>query len=768
MKTIVLASVFASLCLPPTAFASSEKISSELSAVLEARESNAGAPAGAFARYEPGGRVQVYIHVSPLNAVEREELQDLVAVMERERGGIVQAWVDPTAVDDIADLPFVRKVSLPIYGVSRAGGTMTQGDAIHRSDLVRSRGHDGAGVKVGVISNGMDGLGQAQVSGDLADVNLVELPGIGAEGTAMMEIIHDIAPAASLGFCGPSTSLEFIDCVEALATTFGADVIVDDLGFYGEPVFEDGPVALAVQRAMEDFGVLYVTSAGNDAERHYQADFHPKDLLPLKNLEHDFGAAAGGISDATLNVIVPPRTTMAAVLEWNDPFGASDNNYDLYVMSEDEKTVLASSKNVQNGNDDPVETVFIQNNSDTPGRAKLAVNKVAGANRRIKIQCAGAERLEEYATPQGSIFGQAAVFGVLAVGAVSAFDTGYDTLQPYSSRGPVEIFFPAYESRPKPDVVAVDTVSVSGAGGFPDVFTGTSAAAPHVAGMAALLEPLFPFAPELKDRLKATALDRGEPGFDTLFGFGFVDAFDASGLPVPPDFVDDVLPVPEPETIPAPVATPPAEEEKGSETIPVPDEVPEDDTANAPSSSGGCSLVIQESAPQNGPQNVVFQIWKTLAATPAEARKSIVSPLLKANYDFPAFYQIALQDHWQRLSDAERESFSSRFETVFLRNLSDKMGKLPALGGELTAEETHIDGNQAQVRFFGKKGQKSAHFRIFFTEHGGGWKICDVEVEGILLSRNYRAQFNRIIRNENFDGLLARLDQKNKERMGVQ
>lgn len=749
----------------PAIAGSSEKISSELQSVMAQRQSSTSS--NAFARYSSSEHLQVYVKVASLTAGERNALEGLVESIERVKGDLVQAWVDPDVLEAIASLAFVRKISLPIYGVTNAGSVTTQGDAIHRSDFVRKLGHEGAGVKVGVISNGMEGTGQAQVSGDLGEVNIVGLPGTGSEGTAMMEIIHDIAPAASLGFCGPSTSLEFIDCVEALASEFGADIIVDDFSFYGEPVFEDGPVALAVKKAIEDFGILYVSSAGNGALWHYESDFLPADLLFLKNLEHDFGAESGASSDATLNVIVPPHSTIAVVLEWNDPFGASSNNYDLYVMSEDEKTVLASSKNIQNGDDDPVERVFIQNNSGLPGRAKLAVAKVTGANRKIKIDCVGADHLEEYGTPEGSVFGHAALPQVVAVGAVSAFDNGHDSLQPYSAHGPVEVFFPSYEVRLKPDVVAVDTVSVTGAAGFPNVFAGTSASAPHVAGIAALLEPLFPFAPELRDRLKSTALDRGAAGFDPLFGFGFVDAFDASGLPVPPDFEDDVLPQPKPSSPPVVEEAPPNIEDDGEVPVPVVEELPDSHDAETHVSSGGCSLVIQESGARSGPQSVVFKIWKTLAATPLEARRTIISPLLKANYDFTAFYKIALQDHWDRLSPAERESFSSSFERIFLKNLSEKMGRLPALGGELAVQESHVEADQAQVLFLGKKGQKSAQFRIFFVPSGGDWKICDVEVEGILLSRNYRAQFNRIIRNENFDGLIARLDRKNNERMEV-
>src|SRR5262249_49792888 len=62
----------------------------------------------------------------------------------------------------------------------------------------------------------------------------------------------------------------------------------------------------------------------------------------------------------------------------------------------------------------------------------------------------------------------------------SCLDTTNSTIEFYSSQGPT------LDGRQKPDVSAIDGVSVSGAGGFPSPFFGTSAAAPHVAGIAAL------------------------------------------------------------------------------------------------------------------------------------------------------------------------------------------------------------------------------------------------------------------------------------------
>jgi hypothetical protein len=131
---------------------------------------------------------------------------------------------------------------------------------------------------VGVISDGIDSVQDAQATSDLPDVVVPNdsrcQRGAGDEGTALLEIVHDVAPGAKLLFSGPASSLDMVDAVECLVDA-GANVIVDDLGFFGEPYFEDGPVAEAVDAAVAA-GVSYHSSAGNEAEEHLEEDFLPQ------------------------------------------------------------------------------------------------------------------------------------------------------------------------------------------------------------------------------------------------------------------------------------------------------------------------------------------------------------------------------------------------------------------------------------------------------------------------------------------------------------
>jgi len=115
-----------------------------------------------------------------------------------------------------------------------------------------------------------------------------------------------------------------IDAVECLIDA-GANVIVDDLGFFGEPYFEDGTVAAAVSAAVAA-GVSYHSSAGNEAQVHVEEDFFP--AAGTNGQVHDFAAGGGDPFDG---VVVPARGTLTCILQWNDPFGGATDDYDLAI-----------------------------------------------------------------------------------------------------------------------------------------------------------------------------------------------------------------------------------------------------------------------------------------------------------------------------------------------------------------------------------------------------------------------------------------------------
>lgn len=405
------------------------------------------------------------------------------------------------------------------------GQAYTIGDIILKTDQLRNlTGADGSGIGVGVISNGAAGLLQAQESGDLPVDVIILMNGKGSEGIAMMEIIHDIAPGAALLYhdFGGGAQNDFIHAIESLIDA-GARIIVDDVGFLQVPYFEDGYTAEKINQILEEHPeVIIVTAAGNNAEIHYQAKFSDDGTG-----FHSFDGMKA------IPIAIQPGGMFSVFLQWDDMYGYSVNDYNLYL--EENGELIAFSERIQDGNSLPEEKFTYINDGTSLVQAELRVKKENPSDEDKNIELfinAQKDKVfisRQFLVIEDSIIGQATVPKVLSVAAISP--ESVNVAERYSSQGFVTISYPEMVVRNKPDITGISNVAVSGAGGFPKIFSGTSAAAPHIAGLLALEWSLFPSIPadDLRDILLSTTLELGEPGWDPVFGHGLPDALKIHG-----------------------------------------------------------------------------------------------------------------------------------------------------------------------------------------------------------------------------------------------
>lgn len=414
-------------------------------------------------------------------------------------------------------------------------------------------GYDGTGVKVGVIAPGI--AHRAAVAGETPDpklpANIALHPTLSGsptddKGTAMLEVVHGVAPGAQLYFAGyPAsgariTPAQMRDAIQWMMDQ-GVRVIVDALDVYDEPFFEDGAgtVAESVKKAIEE-GVTYVAAAGDAANRHYQGVYTSSGGdFPLR---HDFDA--GGSVDSFLHIEVPAGAEIDIVLQWSDPWGASANDYTLALWNDPPTAILASSTNVQNGTGNPFEKISaVRNTGSTTAHVNVSIVKSATALARefelFITESKGARIDDNDVMPGDSIVGHRAVPGVIAVGALEP-TLPLETLWPDSSRGPSTVYsnFAAQTKIPRNSLAGVAVhgmqTRVGQLGHFPNPFNGTAASAAHAAGVVALMQhahdalsaaagPLLTPA-QVAAILKNTAVDIGTAGYDAATGAGLFDA----------------------------------------------------------------------------------------------------------------------------------------------------------------------------------------------------------------------------------------------------
>ncbi len=519
------------------------------------------------------GRVTVQIRAN-INA-------DLLAAIEKNGGvvlntfpddGMISAAVPLQRLEKLSERDDVRFIQLPPQAESNFGPLDSEGDTTHDAIEARRRYNvDGTGVKIGVLSNGTKSLAKSQAAGELPGSVTVLSGQAGPtdkdEGTAMMEIVQDIAPGAQLFYATGSTGdLTMAANIRALKAA-GCSIIVDDISYFNESPFQDGPVSQAVNE-VSAAGVLYFSSAANSGN---------KDSNQASTWEGDFadgGTPPGPVSLATAHSFGPknfntnPSGDKTHVeLFWNDPLKNSKNDYDL-ILTDDAGNVTDMSTNVQSGSQDPYEHIDSADKTTGKGRrgTRIYILKNIGAENRFLHLCTDRNPLEistEGSTRGHSASGAPNAFSVAAAPANKAFDgtgsgnpagpfpnpfTSSANFENFSSDGPRRIFYEADGTAitptnltatggrvlHKPDITAADGVSTSVQDFAP--FFGTSAAAPHAGAIAALLKSKFPnaSAAEVRNALMSTALDIGAAGIDRDSGAGIIMPRAAMNLLGPP------------------------------------------------------------------------------------------------------------------------------------------------------------------------------------------------------------------------------------------
>ncbi len=409
----------------------------------------------------------------------------------RTRGQI--STLSPASRTRTADSPVTRK------------DNTSAGYVAHRVNSARTNHRvDGTGIGIGVLSNGVRSLADRQASGDLP-ARVTVLPGQagrGDEGTALLEIVHDLAPGAELYFAtGFGGEARMAENIEALCEA-GATVIVDDIGYLMEAVFQDGIVAKGVNTAVAG-GCFFISAGGNDGNLTYgttgvwEGDYAAGTSLIVDGetlgVRHDFG---GGMEANEVSGV----GVSAIVLQWADPLGASGNDYDLFLVNED-GDVIASSTDTQDGTQDPIES--IRSFFDYSGLSVVIV-KASGSDRYLRVHAFDGRLAIQTA---GNLYGHSAAENAVSVamvdvrtaaGSGNVFN-GTESVRTNNSDGPRRIFF-------QPDGTAITAGNFSSTGGKllqkPDLtaatcvttatpgfstFCGTSAAAPHAAAIAALM-----------------------------------------------------------------------------------------------------------------------------------------------------------------------------------------------------------------------------------------------------------------------------------------
>lgn len=387
----------------------------------------------------------------------------------------------------------------------------SQGVGLTGAGDMHALNNNGAGITIGIIDLGFASLSTSQSNGELpTNITLRDYTGTGAttgtnHGTNVAEIVHDMAPGATLYLAKVSTDVQLAQAASDMAAA-GVKVINHSVAWYGASFYDGtGTICDTVNTATAS-GTQWVNAMGNQRQAHYLGTFADTN----SDLRHEFAA---GQNYNTINLTA--NSAVSLILNW-DAYPTTTVDYNLYLYNgnpDSGGTLVASSANAQSGKGAaryPYPYEAITYTPTVTGTYYIVAKKTASstANLRLTLFSTG-PALGTYTTAS-SLAQPADCANTFSVGATDL----NDATEYFSSEGPTT------DGRAKPEISAPDRVQTS----LTSLFAGTSASSPHIAGAVALLmaqNPGFSLS-AIKSLLTGTAKDVGATGFDYRTGYGRV------------------------------------------------------------------------------------------------------------------------------------------------------------------------------------------------------------------------------------------------------
>ena len=516
------------------------------------------AAAGASIHREESVAVTIYLSGSVDDVVQF--LEDFGGEPRNVGEDYIEAYVPVSLLGPVSEQPGVLRVREIIPPQPDFGPITSQGVQAHLSASWNQVGYTGEGIKVGIIDLGFKDLTShmgtelpAKVQGrcytdigvftqDLADCEAVgevtvRIPECldyaqrravrnAIHGTIVAESVIDIAPEVSLYIADPISRADLQAAADWMALE-GVSVINYSVGWtFDGPGDGNSPFSVSplntVNRAVAS-DMIWVNSAGNYAREAWfkgYSDLDGDGAIGFGNANDEVGAIGfGSRNDEVIDIPFRECQRYTVQLRWEDDWGGASTDLDLHLYNKNTREVVLSAETEQSGesNHIPLQSLSFTVSADSDDFGIVVSHYSGGVPDWIQLVVWGAGSIEHH-TEYGSITNPAesANAGMLAVGAAPWYDV--NAIEPYSSRGPTP------DGRVKPDIVGADCgeTALTPLNENRRGFCGTSQAAPHVAGMAALVRQRFPdYTPaQVAAYLKDNAIARGSV-LNYTWGHGF-------------------------------------------------------------------------------------------------------------------------------------------------------------------------------------------------------------------------------------------------------
>jgi len=424
------------------------------------------------------GKTTIVIQLTDDNNKVLHQLSS-ISTIDAKNNNNVQITIKLNDLPKLSSIQGIENIRPPFPAV-QFEESLSEGVYFMNADLAQYAGITGKGIKAAVLD--LSFTNNPKISDNIVEVKSFR-QGVSVlpdhwdgdealHGTAVAEIIADVAPDVELFLYSMESDIEFAAAVDE-AISKNVDIIAMAAGWPNFPTDGTSHITKKIEEAVEN-GIVFVVPAGNFGNKHWEGTFVDSNL----NNWHDFSNTDEGLSIAVTEDRIAEEKPIIAHMMWD--VGLDDvADFELVLVDPLGQIVDFSANKQEKSSDNPFE--YIYHLPDTEGIYSLGVlysgDMISPSNRpHATLEIFTVNDELEYPVTESSVSVPADAHGAIVVGAVNHLD---GILEPYSSQGPTN------NGKLAPHVVGPDGVTTLALDGKP--FYGTSATTPYVAGLAALI-----------------------------------------------------------------------------------------------------------------------------------------------------------------------------------------------------------------------------------------------------------------------------------------
>jgi phospholipid transport system substrate-binding protein len=177
---------------------------------------------------------------------------------------------------------------------------------------------------------------------------------------------------------------------------------------------------------------------------------------------------------------------------------------------------------------------------------------------------------------------------------------------------------------------------------------------------------------------------------------------------------------------------------------------------------GACSVHIASAGPPTDQLRDSVERVLNILKDPAlsgdqrvDERQAAISEAADELFDFAEAARRSLGPYWAQRTPAEREEFVGLFTALVQRTY---LSKLDRYNSHITFRGDSVDGDYAIARTtLALDGGRAVALDYLMHRPKDRWQVYDLNIDGISVVSNYRAQFNKLIRSSSYGVLVATL-----------